>query len=251
MNSEDIIKLLRLKHHEDVFVPECKDGPTQSVQSYSRMDAWVMPRSWSNPSLIGYEVKVTRSDFLGDTKWRNYLTLCNYLYFVAPPGVILANELPPEIGFLEVSKTGTRLFTKKKAMYREIPDPSSLFRYVLMCRSKIVSEFAPANHRGYWKEWLEKREIDHVFGLRVSKSIGETVEKKILEVERENSDLQKKMAAYDAHIRLLKSLGLGDDCSELSFGNKLKDIRSGLSHQDQQAIARVAELMPQIAAKLT
>src|SRR5690242_5105664 len=108
-----IRKLLAAKHAEDVLVPECKDGPTQGG-SHRRMDAWVMSKSWANPCVTGYEIKVSRSDFLGDEKWRTYLPLCNEFYFVAPSGIIEPDELPPEAGLLCVSSTGTVLFRKKK-----------------------------------------------------------------------------------------------------------------------------------------
>jgi len=50
----------------------------------------------------GYEIKVSRSDFLGDDKWDNYLKYCNYFYFVAPKGLIGKHELPDGVGLIEV-----------------------------------------------------------------------------------------------------------------------------------------------------
>lgn len=67
-NSSAIVALLAARHVNDVFIPECKDGPTQSG-SHLRMDAWAMNKSWAHPCAIGYEVKVTRADFIGDNKW--------------------------------------------------------------------------------------------------------------------------------------------------------------------------------------
>jgi len=62
MTAKDIIKILSHKHRDDVFVTECKNGP--SNRGYLRLDAWVMARSWARPKVTGYEVKVSRSDFL-------------------------------------------------------------------------------------------------------------------------------------------------------------------------------------------
>lgn len=53
--ASEILKLLAIKHSGDVFVPECKDGPTHYV-SHSRLDAWVMARSWSKPQNAGVVV---------------------------------------------------------------------------------------------------------------------------------------------------------------------------------------------------
>jgi hypothetical protein len=92
VTSGDIIKLLKTKHSEDIFVPECKDGPSGS--SFAMIDAWAMPRSWSHPAVTAYEIKISRSDFVRDNKWQKYLACCNLFYFVAPTGIIDPNELP-------------------------------------------------------------------------------------------------------------------------------------------------------------
>lgn len=47
-------------------------------------------------------------------------------YFVCPNGIIQPDELPPDIGLKWVAKTGTRLFTKRKAQRREIELPADL-----------------------------------------------------------------------------------------------------------------------------
>lgn len=79
--AKNILRLLEAKHSKDLLIPECKDGPTQSVSEHLRMDAWVMNRSWAHPCYTAYEIKVTRSDFLNDRKWRGYLPYCNEFFF--------------------------------------------------------------------------------------------------------------------------------------------------------------------------
>jgi len=96
MNAKDIIKLLAQKHARDLFVSECKNGSTWFTEGGLRLDAWVMKRSWASPLTIGYEVKVSRQDFLSDSKWHGYLDYCNEFYFVCPPELIQPNELPPK-----------------------------------------------------------------------------------------------------------------------------------------------------------
>lgn len=49
----------------------------------------------------GFEIKVSRSDFLKDDKWQTYLRYFNRFFFVTPPGLIKPDELPPEIYLLE------------------------------------------------------------------------------------------------------------------------------------------------------
>lgn len=49
------------------------------------------------------EVKSGRSDFLSDKKWRSYLPYATHFYFAAPVGAIRPEELPKEVGLIEVS----------------------------------------------------------------------------------------------------------------------------------------------------
>lgn len=66
--AEDIKHALARRHKEDMFFTEVKDGPTG--YQYSRIDALAIKISWSKYQLTGYEVKVSRSDFLRDSKWQ-------------------------------------------------------------------------------------------------------------------------------------------------------------------------------------
>lgn len=66
-----------------------------------------------NWNIRGFEVKVSREDFLADKKWKNYLPYVNFFYFATLPGVITPGELPEEIGWLELRESG--LVVRKKA----------------------------------------------------------------------------------------------------------------------------------------
>lgn len=61
----------------------------------------------------GFEIKISRSDFRADQKWSSYLPFFNYFYFATPPGLLKPEELPDEIGLLEVHDE--RTVEKKKA----------------------------------------------------------------------------------------------------------------------------------------
>jgi len=65
-----------------------------------RIDAYQFNR-W-NKQAIGYEIKLSRTDFLNDKKWEKYLKYCTKFYFVAPKGIIKKEELPNKIGLVEV-----------------------------------------------------------------------------------------------------------------------------------------------------
>lgn len=212
--AKELLALLRVKHHEDVFVSECKDGPSQMTRGHLRLDALVMNRSWTNACVTGYEIKVSRSDFLNDKKWPGYLGYCNQFTFVCPSSLIQPEEVGPECGLMWASKTGNRLYTKKKAPYRTVPNGNleSVFRYILMCRANIrPSQFVSLSQRSdedYWRAWMEDKEQKANFGHYVSKRIREIVERDIDKVQRENDRLGKENELFADIQQAMVDLGL-------------------------------------------
>ncbi|MDD5459966.1 MAG: MmcB family DNA repair protein [Phycisphaerae bacterium] len=121
---------LAKRHTQDMFFTEVKNGPTW-FGGHSRIDALAIKKSWANPCIVGYEIKVSRSDFLKDNKWQAYLDMCNELYFVCPKDLIALNEVPESCGLKHVNENGY-MRTIKKAPYREIEHPAEMYMYLLM-----------------------------------------------------------------------------------------------------------------------
>ncbi len=139
VTEQSIIDILAKKHIGDIFVPHCKTGPWNG---FAILDAWVMPFSWVKP-IIGYEVKISRSDFLRDRKWTRYLEYCNVFYFVTPWGLIDSREVPEEAGLIWTTKTGEGIRYQKKAPSRWWHGiPQSVFKYVLMWRIEELKRHA-------------------------------------------------------------------------------------------------------------
>ena len=139
VTSSDIISLLEQKHYKDAFIQECKNGETWGARDLLKMDAWVLLRTYSPLTMIGYEVKTSRQDFERDQKWPKYLDMCHQFYFVCPSGLIRATDLPSRVGIIWASKN--RLYTKRKAE-RVDPDMEKVNRlliYIVMARSRIVA----------------------------------------------------------------------------------------------------------------
>lgn len=209
--AKHILDLLAEKHSKDVFIAECKDGPTQSVSEHLRMDAWVMNRSWAHPCYTAYEIKVSRSDFLSDKKWRHYLPYCNEFFFVAPKGLIGTNELPPEAGLLELlgGANGKRLVRRKATQWRDVEVPESLFRYVLMCRvivgrSEFHVERPKSEELAFWQRFCEEKTEKRELGYQVGKAIRDKVEN----VKRENERLEKRITEYEDIRQWLAQIGI-------------------------------------------
>ena len=138
MTANEITEALRNKHWKDVFVPQCKTGPTH-YSAVGIMDAWVMRKSWVNFETIGYEIKVSRSDFKQDTKWKRYLPVCHRFYFVTPWKLIQPDEIEEPAGLYWITKTGNRAILKKHAAKREVKNYDLPMIYILMWRARIIN----------------------------------------------------------------------------------------------------------------
>ena len=97
LNAWKISEYLAKRHTNDMFFTEVKNGPTW-LGRHNRIDCLAIKKSWANPCITGYEVKVSRSDFVQDNKWQAYLHMCNELYFACPKGLIALDEVPENSG---------------------------------------------------------------------------------------------------------------------------------------------------------
>lgn len=207
ITAAQVLSLLAIKHSKDVFVSECKDGPTMGASGIGRLDAWVMPRSWAHPETTGYEIKVHRGDFLRDDKWLKYLDLCSSFYFVAPKDVISRDEVPEQVGLLEVSKNAKRLLTKKKAPLRQVTAPEDLFRYVLMCRATISGRDLDAPRQSSadeWAEWVRDKTNNKSIGTTARMKIANAVIAQVGEVMERNNELKAINETYASIEQMLK-----------------------------------------------
>ncbi|MHA7813237.1 MAG: MmcB family DNA repair protein [Phycisphaerales bacterium] len=213
LTAEQVINLIEKKHTNDVFIPECKNGMTWGDGKTLRLDAWVMRRSWANMAFIGYEIKVSRSDFLQDDKWRNYLEYCNQFSFVAPKGVIKPEELPEGIGLYYVASTGTRLFTKTKPVFREIDPPVELMQYALMRARDYMREDVPEKrdqnwNAQFWREWVESEGKLKGLGWDAKQRIKKLMGEEIAETKRRNSELEAENKGYAKIAAMMNEMGI-------------------------------------------
>ena len=235
------------RHSKDLIVGECKDGPTWNG-SHLRLDYWVLRRSWSNPAMIGYEVKSSRADFLKDNKWQGYLPLCNELWFVQEKaGAIAPAELPESVGLLRLA--GSRLITMRKAVWREVPCPEGLLTYILMCRAKIEHEHRNGTGEAdRWRAWLDEKEDKRAIGYNVSKALRAKYEKDVEQVRRENERLRSEQAQATRLRQELDALGI-----KLSTFASAKDIADELRapRWTRQQVQQVVKDLTALLAAVT
>lgn len=251
INATRLLALLAERHKEDVFVPECKDGRTVGAAGILRLDAWAMVRSWSPVRTIGYEIKVSRGDWLGDRKWERYADLVHELWVVAPAGIVHVEELPQSVGLLVPTSTGSRLLTKRRAVRRDI-DPSAendLLRYVLMSRARI--DGPAGDNAEKWRAWLAEREENRVLGHEVSRALAAKYWRDVWEVRERMQKLEERaprVLAVDAAFRALAGRGIDTWDKRRSVGDALTAL--GLNPEDLRQLMEMGKWLTEITGRL-
>jgi hypothetical protein len=253
--SDQISNLLATKHSQDVFVPECKNGETWGVRDLLRLDAWVLLRTYSPLTTIGYEIKVSRQDFEQDQKWVGYLGLCHMFYFVCPAGMIRSIDLPEQIGLIWVSQSG-QLHTKKKAE-RQQPDiekQNRLLTYVVMARAKIVANMYAVNDPLQKPRLQQLREVvDHA---KEKKELAYYIKGHIREMADQLSKKEREIIGREDAIndfqRRLSNLGIEWDCASNSWqdrnrvGSEIDLIKERIDFRTLENIKHAGKLLTEL-----
>ena len=226
--AKDIKKLLEIKHNEDVFVPECRVGFGNTL---GYIDAWAMRKSWAKPMTWGYEIKVSRRDFVQDDKWNMYLPYCNQFYFVTLAEVAKEEEIPEGVGWMVVASTGGRIFTKRKAPVAQV-EPEKMekfYKAIIMSRAKIqgsnLFDQSRAKDRYYVEEFIRQKEENRHYGRFIRGKLRTLYNEKILKVEQKNLELVRQNENLSAVKTLLE--GLGIDPSEWHPEDKVAQLLRG------------------------
>lgn len=210
VTSTEIKKALSSKHCNDFFLTECKNGSTYfpPEQGLLKFDGLAICKSYSRPCITGYEIKVSRGDFLQDAKWHLYLQYCNEFYFVVPKGLIAKDELPDNVGLIYYyPETGT-LRKKKKALWRDIEEPVGVYKYIIF--SRLEKDRLPfyESRAEYAKAYLEdKREK-----RRLGKDFGSKLAKDLIEAQTRLSALEnaeRKINLLEQLIQVMEKHGVG------------------------------------------
>lgn len=150
VTSTDIKLALKEFHNgkPSYFITECKTCSTYfpDPQGLLKFDGLAITKSYTKPNIIGYEIKVSRNDFLQDNKWHLYLQYCNEFYFVVPKGLVKKEELPDHVGLIYFNPDTKGLRTVKKALYRQIEEPVGVYKYIIFT---VMSDLGRCKHTLY------------------------------------------------------------------------------------------------------
>ncbi|MDF2841634.1 MAG: hypothetical protein K0R00_60 [Herbinix sp.] len=179
VTSMMIKRALAQYHVKDFFATECKNGPTYNPVGNGLLifDAIAIAKSWSNPDITIYEVKVSRGDFLQDGKWQCYVPYCHEFYFVVPKGMVKKEELPESVGLKYYDPVTGAIRTVKKAVYKKIELDPNLLMYIIM--NKLDSDRIPfcSSKQEFAESYLadigKKKYIGRSLGTKMARDMQE------------------------------------------------------------------------------
>ena len=107
-----------------IYIPEYTHGSL-------RVDALILDTRtrWAR----GFEVKVSRSDFLADEKWKLYTQFCSSLSIACPSGLIQREEVGDPFGLLWIGRERfgtTATWVKKPKRFQKRDGMAWLWTYV-------------------------------------------------------------------------------------------------------------------------
>jgi hypothetical protein len=260
MIANDVLKLLEARHSKDAFFSEVAIDSNRR-----RMDAWAMIPSYSKSLTIAYEIKVTRRDFVQDTKMHEYTIYANEAYMVCPSDVAKPDELPDGWGLLIVS--GSRLMTKKKAQYRETNIPEAFYQALIASKvrhyggSVIDREIARrvagiSEYQGYIEGKKTLADIGYQMGRKLSEDLY-NFEREKSRFESRKENLESRELAWKKVCEQVKSELKVDisrmydtDWDRRDIFAKLKEVLASPEYNMFDAIEQMYQKMQELKIKL-
>lgn len=212
LRADEVLHALARRHSKDLWLTEVKTGPTWNarVGQLHRIDGLAVRRSWSSPCITGYEVKVSRQDWVRDEKWHAALPDCHVFYIGCPHGLIAAEEVPAEVGLIWVDQGGRRASVRRKAVHREI-ELSPLLLYHLVI-SRLESDHHPffSDTREALEAWVQDKARRVALADSVRTRLAEAVgaaETRAREAERTAERLEEDAARWRRTVEILRAAG--------------------------------------------
>lgn len=178
---------------------ETKSGSTWYGASM-RFDLVAIRKSWSKPCIRIYEAKANRRTFLNDQKWPEYLEYCNEFYWLCPTGLIDKEEVDPRCGLITVNPKSDGVFTRKKAIFRDV-DPisrSNMLMYLFMWRLNIEETDVPRSEKvaQIRKEIEENKMLGREYAIHVSMVLREA-ERHYIDIKHDIAHRERSLKSFE------------------------------------------------------
>lgn len=249
VRADQIKKALAGRHTEDLFLTEVKTGKTWDNRELLKFDAFAMKRSWANPCLTGYEIKVSRSDFQRDNKWPGYMAYCNKFSFVCPKGLIQKEELPDEVGLIWYYPDSGALMSKRPAKHRIVDIPPELYMYLLMSRIEPSKHPFFSDTREYCEAYLsdkaERQKLGKLIGTKLAEE-NKRLQNDLDDLKREKEQLDKEMQLF----RRLKKAVEGCGINVYHWNDWEKDLQQRMSGGMSPNMVKIIERLARDAQEL-
>lgn len=211
VRADQVKHALANRHTDDLFLTEVKTGQTWNNKELLKFDALAMKRSWANPCITGYEVKVSRGDFLQDQKWPGYMAYCNKFSFVCPKGLITKDELPDNVGLIYYYPDTGALRSERPPKHRMIDIPPEMYMYMLMSRIEPDRHPFFSSQRemmqAYVADKVERARLGSDVGSKMASEIRE-LRKKVKDVDWEKERLKRDSELVQEVRELLSNYGI-------------------------------------------
>lgn len=206
MSSQNALRLcqraLQIKHRSDAFFTEVKCGSTWGGAP-PRIDAVAIAKTWTKVCVTGYEIKITRQDFMRDSKWESYLPFCHRFYFACPKGLIKPEEVHAPAGLIYCSEKGARIV--KPTAHKPTEMNWELLYYLVLWREGQRLDSSREYRANFFREWADQKKEFKKLGCYV----GDRIKKKIEDLcvrERAVKREEEKIAKHEAQCAQLRFL---------------------------------------------
>lgn len=146
MKATEVMEVLRAyvagRNSKKIAVEELRMGSGYGAAQMRRIDLWVIdPGPATGCRSASYEVKVSRSDFLGEVrqpnKQRSARLFADEFWYVTPEGLITPDEVPDWAGLMEIVEQ-----PEGKRHGRKVGD--KWYKLVTVCPAPVLSKHAPS-----------------------------------------------------------------------------------------------------------
>jgi hypothetical protein len=208
VHSYEIVTALNKRYERDScgFFSEVPTG--HDVNGDLRLDGVNLQRSGQDLHVQGFEVKISRSDFLRDNKYHLYGQYVNALTLVCPSGMIQREEVPEHTGLMWYTPSSRSLRYRRKPTWDMSADTQAVRNSILTrlawhdTGSRYLEHYETAQQ--YLDEKADWKNVGHYLGTKMAKRIEQLEYQK---AGSKNEEERIKAERYDKLIRILRKHG--------------------------------------------